>query len=139
MTPRAVGNACLCLAVRKAARVVSRRYDDAFRGLGITSGQFSILMAISAERPVGAVRLAEELGMDRTTLTAAIKPLVRDALVVTSSDPEDGRSRRFRLTDQGRAVLGAALPLWQRVQHDLAHQVGLDDFERLRTDLRALA
>ncbi len=131
--PRTVARTCMCLAVRKAARAVARRYDEAFHPLGITSGQFSILMAISADRPIGMIKLAEELGMDRTTLTAAVKPLERNELIVSRPDPSDGRRRRFQLTPKGRAVLEAAIPAWQQAQSDLERHAAAADFERLRT------
>lgn len=137
--PAAIANACLCLTVRKAARAVTRRYDDAFRPLSITSGQFSILVAASAPNPLGMVRLAETLGMDRTTLTAAVKPLERDGLLTSGVDPEDGRARRYVLTDHGRRVLEEALPLWTAAQAALAGHAAPADVDRLRREIRSLA
>ena len=81
--------------------------------------------------------VAETLAMDRTTLTANLKPLERRGLVKSSIDPADRRSRRLSLTDEGRTVLAAAAPIWKaehaRVDEVLADGVGL------RTGLKALA
>ncbi len=86
-----VRDACLCLHLQRAARAVARRFDAAFRPLGLTSGQFSLLMSLNRPDPpmIGAV--AHLLAMDRTTLTAALKPLERRGLVQVSVDPADRR------------------------------------------------
>lgn len=139
LDPHAVGRACLCLAVRRAARSVARRYDEAFRPLGITSGQFTVLMGLAAERPIRMARLAEELGMDRTSLTAALKPLERDGLIVRRDDAVDGRQRNFRLTRKGRDVLEAAMPAWAQAQEELMAHASPADIDLLRAGLRALA
>ena len=103
-----VRDRCLCLHVQRAARVLARRFDDALRPFGVTNGQFSLLMSLN---------LADLLGMDRTTLTAALKPLERKGLVTAQADKADRRARRLHLTDAGRSVLAQALPTW-RATHD---------------------
>ena len=111
---------CLCLATRRAARSISRRFDEAFRPLGLTSGQFSLLMSLNRPEPPGMGPVAALLAMDRTTLTANLKPLERRGLVETRIDSDDRRSRRLLLTEAGRETLSAALPIWQRTQAELA-------------------
>lgn len=109
---------CLCLHVQRAARALARRFDEALRPLGITSGQFSILAALNQPEPPGIGRLAQFLAMDRTTLTAALKPLERRGLVTVTPDPKDRRNRRPALSDAGRDLLAEAVPVW-RAAHDL--------------------
>ena len=111
---------CLCLAVRQAARALSRRFDEAFRPLGLTSGQFSLLMSLNRPEPPTLGSVANLLAMDRTTLTANLKPLERRGLVETQPDPDDRRSRRLALTAAGRKTLGTAVPVWERTQAELA-------------------
>lgn len=135
---RTIADTCLCLSVRRAARAVSRRYDEAFRDLGLTSGQFSVLVAIAEGRGQGMVSLAEALGMDRTTLTAALKPLQRDGLVAAHEDEADRRSRHHRLTRRGRRILEDATTAWVGVQRALARHAPGVDLERLRRDVGAL-
>jgi DNA-binding MarR family transcriptional regulator len=43
--------------------------------------------------------------MDRTTLTAALKPLARLGLMTIASSSDDRRSRLLMLTPAGRALL----------------------------------
>src|SRR5512138_27548 len=104
---------CLCLATRRAARATSRRFDEAFRPLGLTSGQFSLLMSLNRPEPPTLGSVASLLAMDRTTLTANLKPLERRRLLKVSVDKEDRRSRRLALTPAGRALLTRAYPIWK--------------------------
>src|SRR5215471_1834082 len=79
-----VRDTCLCLQV--------------LRPVGLTSGQFSLLMSLNrpAAPTIGSV--AQLLAMDRTTLTANLKPLERRGLINVTVDPEDRRGRRLALT-----------------------------------------
>src|SRR5438874_13706156 len=88
---------CLCLGVQRAARTLARRFDEALRPLGLTNGQFSLLMSLNRPEPPAMAAVASLLAMDRTTLTAALKPLERRGLVKISSDPADRRSRFMAL------------------------------------------
>src|SRR5437763_6496103 len=100
-----VRDACFCLHLQRAARAVARRFDAAFRPLGLTSGQFSMLMSLNRPEAPTIGSVAALLAMDRTTLTANLKPLVRRGLVRVAVDPADRRSRRVALTRAGRALL----------------------------------
>jgi len=133
-----VRDTCLCLHARRAARALARRFDEAFRPLGITNGQFSLMMALNRPEPPPMGPVAELLAMDRTTLTAALKPLERRGLVEVMVDPKDRRGRRLRLTDQGRDVLAQAVPIWEREHEKLDALLAASDPERLRRDLTTL-
>ena len=128
---------CLCLHAQRAARTLSRRFDEAFRPLGITSGQFSLLHAMNRPVPPTIGAIAETLAMDRSTVTANLKPLERSGAVVVSVNPDDRRGRRAALTDAGRALLARATPVWvdehARVEADLGRDAG-----ELRAGLRAV-
>ncbi|MDQ1081066.1 MarR family winged helix-turn-helix transcriptional regulator [Pseudoroseomonas cervicalis] len=131
-----VRDACLCLHAQRAARALARHFDAALRPLGLTSGQFSLLMALNRPEPPPMGPVAALLAMDRTTLTAALKPLQRRGLVEVRPDPEDRRSRRLALLPEGRALLARAFPIWRA--HHAAIEAPLPDAERLRQDLVAL-
>jgi len=132
-----VRDTCLCLHAQRAARKLARRYDEALRPLGLTSGQFSLLMSLNRPEAPSIGSVSDLLAMDRTTLTAALKPLQRRELVTVEVDPADRRSRRLHLTPAGHAVLGEALPVWERAQ--AANEALVEEAERLRADLRALS
>jgi DNA-binding MarR family transcriptional regulator len=130
---------CLCLAAQRAARALARRFDEALRPVGLTSGQFSLLMSLNRPQPPSIGAVAALLAMDRTTLTANLKPLERQGFLNTAVDPEDRRSRRLALTDAGRAVLAAALPIWQRTHAEVEAPLGEGVADLLRAGLMALA
>jgi len=134
-----VRDTCLCLHLQRAARAIARRFDEALRPLGLTSGQFSLLMSLNRPEPPTIGHVAGVLAMDRTTLTANLKPLVRRSLVEIRTDTGDRRSRRLLLTPAGRAILAAALPVWQREHAAVDRLVPDADPDHLRIELRALS
>jgi DNA-binding MarR family transcriptional regulator len=135
-----VRDTCLCLHVQRAARALARRYDEALRPLGITSGQFSLLMSLHRPSPPSMGEVSAVLAMDRTTLTANLKPLGRRGLVRTVVDLVDKRNRRVMLTAEGRAKLIEALPVWHRTQAVVGDMLGEELApDRLRADLRKLS
>lgn len=105
---------CFCLHAQRAARVVARRFDDALRPVGLKSGQFSLLISLNRPEAPTIGSVATLLAMDRTTLTANLKPLERRGLLEVVPDAKDKRTRRLVLTDEGRALLEAATPIWCR-------------------------
>ena len=129
---------CLCLAVRRAARTLGHRYDGALADLGVTHGQFSILMALSGKRPTAVGELSVELDVDRTTLTAALKPLERGGLVQLRADPADGRARLITITAKGDSLLEAAIPRWRAAQAETLKAARVEDGHALRAALAAL-
>jgi DNA-binding MarR family transcriptional regulator len=135
---RHIRDTCLCLHAQRAARALSRRFDDAFRPLGLTSGQFSLLNALNRKEPAGMSDVAQLLGMDRTTLTAALKPLERNGFVHSSRDPSDRRSRKLALTRTGTEILASAVPIWRRVHREVEKSLAGSDADRLRGDLQVL-
>jgi DNA-binding MarR family transcriptional regulator len=132
-----VRDSCLCLHVQRAARALVRRFDEALRPLGMTSGQFSLLMSLNRPAPPTMKDVADLLAMDRTTLTAALKPLTRRSLVSIKVDKEDRRSRRLILTKAGEALLSAAVPIWKRTHAELERALPRSG-DALRKDLLAL-
>lgn len=130
---------CLCLHVQRAARSLARRFDEALRPLGLTSGQFSLLIALNRPESAAMGSVARLLGMDRTTLTAALKPLQRRGLVAAGTDAADRRSRLLKLTRAGRALLEKAVPVWQRTHAEIDRALAGHTPDRLRSALRRLA
>ena len=131
--------ACVCQALRRAARKVTNRYEAALKPVGLKAGQFTILAALMRDHhlPLGA--LARGLGMDRTTLTKDLRPLERRGLVASVADESDARIRGLRLTDAGRAVLQEAFPLWRAAQDESHARVGADSWAEIRRTLDRLA
>ena len=136
---REVRDCCLCLFVQRAARMLARRFDAAFRPLGLTHGQFSLMTSLNRRHPPVMGEVAALLSMDRTTLTAALKSLQRRGLVEVKADEDDKRSRRLVLTLAGRALLAAAYPLWKAAHGAIEATLVSRDPEQLRANLAYLA
>ncbi|MFP2906908.1 MarR family winged helix-turn-helix transcriptional regulator [Pyxidicoccus sp. 3LFB2] len=130
---------CLCLAAQRAARTLARRFDEALRPVGLTSGQFSLLMSLNRPEAPSISSVAGLLAMDRTTLTANLKPLERRGLMKTTVDPADRRGRLLTLTQAGRALLKAAVPIWERTHAEVDQLLTQPEGQLLRSGLRAVS
>ncbi len=129
---------CLCLHVQRAARALARRFDDALRPVGLTQGQFSLLMSLNRSAPPTIGDVSALLMLDRTTLTANLKPLERRGLVKVKVDAADKRSRRLILTAAGRAVLAAAAPIWKRTHTQTERLLRSASADNVRKSLHEL-
>lgn len=138
-TTRLVRDACLCLHVQRAARALARRFDEALRPMGLTNGQFSLMMSLNRPEPPGMGSVAALLAMDRTTLTAALKPLRRRGLVRVMADRADRRGRLMALTAKGRATLARAVPVWRKTHTSVEKLLRDGEPDKLRSNLRALS
>ena len=138
-TTHEVRDACLCLHVQRAARALARRFDDALRPIGLTNGQFSLMMSLNRPEPPDMGAVASLLGMDRTTLTAALKPLQRRGLLKIKVDRADRRSRIMKLTPKGRSLLARAVPIWRRTHVAVEALLPDGDPDRFRKNLRAVS
>jgi len=132
-----VRDRCICLHLQRAARAVGRYFDEVLRPLGLTNGQYSLLVSLNRPEPPRVAEVAHVLAMDRTTLTASIKPLERRGLMSSFQDEKDRRVRRLKLTDEGRDLLEKAVPIW-RETHDRIDKVVGADIDRLRDNLLAM-
>ena len=130
---------CLCLHVHRAARALARRFDDVLRPLDLTNGQFSLLMSLNRREPASIGSVSALLAMDRTTLTANLKPLVKRRLAEIAIDPNDKRSRLLKLTDAGQTVLASAVPIWEQTHKAAEQPLKKADVAALRTGLRAVS
>lgn len=133
-----VRDRCLCLHLQRAARAIGRRFDEALKPAGITNGQYSLLVSLNRPQPPRMGEVARLLAMDRTTLTAALKPLERRGLLTVTPDPEDKRSRRLSLTEAGRDVLAQAVPIWRDTHDAVDKLLRGESPDALRRDLIAL-
>jgi DNA-binding MarR family transcriptional regulator len=136
---REVRDTCLCLHLRRAARAVARRFDAALRPLELTNGQFSLLMSLNRPDLPSIGSVSALLAMDRTTLTANLKPLERRGLVKVMVDDADKRTRRLTLTPAGRRLLAAACPVWRQAHAAIDRLLAGSSPDRLRADLGALS
>lgn len=119
-----IGQNCNCLTMQRAARATARKYDEAFRVLDISNGQFSILVSVAVMQTASIQAIAERLSMDRTTVTAALKPLQRRNLITVETPTLDRRCRNICITKNGLNVLKNAIPIWENVQKTINDLIG---------------
>ena len=129
---------CLCLAAQRAARKLARRFDVALKPFNLTNGQFSLMVALNQSEPPPIGRLAPLLGMDASTLTAAVKPLARRGLLTVETDPGDRRSRRLRITPEGVALMRQAVKVWRDTHAEVEATLKAGTVKALRTGLAAI-
>jgi DNA-binding MarR family transcriptional regulator len=122
----------MCASLRRASRVLTQLYDDAFRPLGLRATQFTILQALSLAGEVTQGLLGEILAMDSTTLTRTLDILERRGWIAKRHG-EDRREWRLRLSKRGETQLQRALPAWRSVQDRLHTQLGNEAWENLFT------
>jgi DNA-binding MarR family transcriptional regulator len=134
-----VRDKCLCLHMQRAARVLARYFDEALGRVDLTNGQFSLLMSLNRPEMPSIGSVASLLATDRTTLTAAIKPLERRGLIKVAVQAADKRRRLLKLTAIGRKLLARAVPLWLDAHAKAEAILGECKADVLRGSLEALA
>ena len=102
----------------------------------MTIGQFGLLayLATTGSKAAGGIAigaLAEARGMDPTTLTRNLKPLVTAGWVVDARDPHDRRVRAVAISPSGREKYLAARPLWQRAEAQVETLLGVETLAAL--------
>ena len=115
---------CLCLAARRAARTITREFDQALRPRGLRATQFTLLSALHLAGSKAIGELAEMLSADRTTLTRNLAVAEQRGWVSLRTDPADARSRLATITPRGSRTLVAAIPVWNATQQRLLQDIG---------------
>ena len=131
--------ACNCFATRKAARLITKMYEDHLSRVGLTSTQFSILVYVDEIGAASMKDLVDAMVMERTSVIRALQPLERDGLVAIGPHEDDARRNVVRLTDAGRAKLAEAMPVWQTAQAEFESKFGAGLAGELRQSLSTLA
>src|SRR6185369_14131273 len=112
------------------ARAVTRAYDAALRPSGLRATQLSVLVCVAAEGAVSIAALAEYMGMDRSTLTRNLRPLVNEGLVSLGSEGWR-RSRTIAITKKGDERMKKALPYWENAQKALQKTIGVSSWPQV--------
>ncbi len=130
---------CTCATLRRAARAVSRLYDDEMRAVTPLSGpQFTLLHTLSQAGPLTQGQLGRVLAIDSTTLSRTLRPLESSRLVRIEPG-RDRRERHLHLTAKGQEQLSRALPAWERAQRRLKAALGGERWIALMAELARVA
>jgi DNA-binding MarR family transcriptional regulator len=122
---------CACSQVRRTARAISSFYDAALSAADLTITQYAILTNIARAGRLKLTVLAAKLGMERTTLTRNLRPLMKTNLVKTNTG-NDRRERLLQLTAAGQRRLHRSLPLWEEAQRQFVSHIGSESLPELR-------
>jgi DNA-binding MarR family transcriptional regulator len=127
---------CTCSRLRRAGRRVTQLYDQALEPVSLTIGQFGLLAYLSTvdSTKTGGIAigsLAVARGMDPTTLTRNLKPLVAEGWILAAPDPHDRRVRAVAISPSGREKFRAAAPLWQKAEGQLGTLLGAETLAAL--------
>ena len=136
LTP--IASTCACFHLRKASRAVTQLFAESMKSSGLQGTQFTILVAVAIADSSAISDIAESLVMDRTTLTRALKPLVKNGLLVV----EPGKDRRIKvvsLTTDGYNMLSEAIPFWQEAQARIVENLGEEKWNMLLELLETLS
>ena len=128
---------CICTHLRRAARGVSRHYDEALAGFGVNVAQFSLLRHLQRLDRPSITTLADAMGLERSTLGRNLRVLEAEGLVALA-DGDDQRNRVVLLTEAGTELLRAAYPAWEQAQAKLVERLGAgqrDELVRLLSQL----
>jgi DNA-binding MarR family transcriptional regulator len=132
----AIGKACFALHARMTARLLSRAYEAALRPVGLKIPQFGILGSIGHGTTLSETALAEKLGLERTTLVRNLQTLIEKGWIEPTEGT--GREQRHQLTPAGKAVLSAAIPLWEKAQGEVEARLVGTDPDEIRRAMRSL-
>lgn len=129
---------CIFAIVRKANRVLFRRYQEALAPTGISIVQLSMLRALERHGELPLSRLADHLSMDRTSLYRTIEPLMESG-AVTVRKADKGKSKIAGLTEEGLSTIEKVMPFWAKAQNGILQEISGSDWEALCTTLNKVA
>jgi DNA-binding MarR family transcriptional regulator len=135
--PTSLLGPCACSQVRRVARKLSAHYDAILSPEGLTITQYSLIVNIQRAGQLSHSFLAEKVGMERTTLTRNLRPLIRAGWVTVAAG-KDRRQHLLQLTETGKQKLIRSLPLWEQAQSQFLSRIGSQSLQELRA-LLALA
>ncbi|MBX3621462.1 MAG: winged helix-turn-helix transcriptional regulator [Rhizobacter sp.] len=121
---------CTNFKLRQLLRAVARLYDAELAQAGLKSSQFSLLSQVKALGPLGPSALAGHMGMDASTLTRNLRPLI-DKGWVLQGPGADARQRVVTITPEGVAKHTEAKACWKRAQLQLNRRLGVGDVAAL--------
>jgi MarR family transcriptional regulator, transcriptional regulator for hemolysin len=118
----------------RAARLVSRAFDDALSQAGGSLPAWLVLLKLKIRPTANLRELAEAVGIRETTLTHHLNAMETDGLLTRRRDHNNRRIHVVELTDAGEAAFlrlrDAAVALDRRLRRSIT-AAGLASFEDL--------
>ena len=119
---------CTCSKLRQLTRKMTAIYDHHLAADELTISQYTLLSRIGKYGPVGVIPLAANMGMDRSTMSRALKPLMSSGWIQTVDLPlemlTDKRSFGVSLSADGERKWKASMPNWRKAQDEISTILG---------------
>ena len=126
---------CMCYNLRKTSRAITQFYDNMLEPSGLAITQFSLLVGLSiAENPT-ITKMANEMIIDRTTLTRNLSILQNHGLIKITASGNDKREKNIIITNKSKELLATALPLWEKAQSTVVKKFGKKNCNDILLDL----
>ena len=122
---------CAGLAIRQAARRITQFYEETLQDSGLSVAQLGLMAVIATNEDDRMAALAEQAGLDPSTLSRNLRGLERDGLIEIAAVEKDLRRRAVWLTEEGLRRLQGALPAWREAQARITELFPVDLLERL--------
>ncbi|MFT7686629.1 MAG: DNA-binding MarR family transcriptional regulator [Candidatus Azotimanducaceae bacterium] len=129
---------CVSSNLHKAARAITKVYEDAIRPSGIRRSQFTILALLYRLDSVRLSVLSDRLVIDRTTLSRNLKPLQSLGLIIVKPSADDARAKDICLSKNGKLKYKEALKLWSKAQKLVIKKYGSGNWRDLEVALSDL-
>lgn len=126
--------ACACMNLRMTTRLIAQFFDQRLQPIGLKNTQFTLLVVLRQHAPVSITKLAELLGMDRTTLTRNVRLLKNDGLI-DEQPGNDARVRLLSLSQNGETAVTKATPYWREAQTEFLKRFGEGRWQALKLEL----
>ncbi|MDX2018371.1 MAG: MarR family winged helix-turn-helix transcriptional regulator [Planctomycetota bacterium] len=123
---------CMCAAMRRATRAVSRLYDEHISASGVRGTQHTLLRVLEAAGPLRQQDVADLMNADAATLSRTLRPLEREGWLTSEVGDEDKRERRWSITPKGRRAVARSIEPWERAQSRLRSAFTAEEWSTLR-------
>lgn len=117
--PADMSRLCFGHRSRMTARAVTRAFNARLRPLDVTITQYILLGTLTQAPDLSVAALADRLDLEPSALSRNLR-LLEDRGLITSQGGRGPRGRRHTVTGAGLALLSAGVPIWTRIQADLA-------------------
>jgi DNA-binding MarR family transcriptional regulator len=132
------GTPCLCTALRRASRAVTRVYDEELRESGLRVTQFALLSLLGRSGEVRQSDLGSLTFLEETSLTRALRPLIANGWVSVRPGT-DRREKLIAITESGRTKMEEIRPSWRKAQERMQKALPKGVWETLFTVLPDVA
>jgi DNA-binding MarR family transcriptional regulator len=126
---------CMCYNLRKASRAITQFYDNMLEPSGLAITQFSLLVGLSIAEDPTITKMANEMIIDRTTLTRNLSILQNHGLIKITGSGNDKREKNIIITSKGKELLAKALPHWEKAQSTVIQKFGKKNCNDMLLDL----